>query len=168
MPTRCKQITNPNTMMRCGRVLFDGRPTCGCDSPHGEADLLFGHSDAFKSPSWRAYRAFLLAVLTYYATDILWCVLESNRMATALCVDTSVYFVAMAAGVQLWTKYTVTYLNEQDAFGRFLLHSGRALAAAVGLLVAVNHQGERPCDDRARRRVRAGVPTRPCTSKSSS
>lgn len=59
-------------------------------------DLLFGHSDAFKSPSWQVYRAFLFAVLAYYVTDVLWGVLESNRLATALFVDTSVYFVAMA------------------------------------------------------------------------
>lgn len=102
------------------------------------ADLLFGHSDSFQSPSWRVYRVFLFAVLAYYTTDVLWGVLESGRMARALFADTSAYFVAMAAGVQLWTKYTVTYLDERDAFGCFLLHAGRVLAATVGVLVVAN------------------------------
>lgn len=102
------------------------------------ADLLFGHSDAFKLPSWRAYREFLFAVLTYYVTDILWGVLESQHMVAALFANTSVYFVAMSAGVELWTKYTVTYLDERSAFGRFLLYAGRILAVTVAVLAIVN------------------------------
>lgn len=101
-------------------------------------DLLFGYSDAFKLPSWRAYRKFLFAVLTYYATDILWGILESKHMATALFADTSVYFVSMAASVLLWTQYTVTYLEEHNLFGRFLLYAGRILAMAVSALTIVN------------------------------
>lgn len=38
----------------------------------------------------------------------------------------------------LWTTYTVTYLDERDAFGRFLLLAGRVLAAMVGVLVVTN------------------------------
>jgi diguanylate cyclase (GGDEF)-like protein len=102
------------------------------------ADLLFGTSDTFDRPSWQMYRKFLFAVLMYYTTDILWGILESQRMATALFVDTSVFFAAMAAGVHLWTRYAVAYIEERSAFARFLLHAGRVFAAAVAVLVVAN------------------------------
>ena len=47
--------------------------------------------------------------------------------------------IAMAAGVMYWTKYTVTYLEEERyLFGRFLLHSGRIFALCVMILSVVN------------------------------
>ncbi len=93
-------------------------------------DILIKPNDAFAKPAWKVYRTFLFAVLAYYATDFLWGVLESNKLATLLFIDTSVYYIAMAAGILLWTKYTVTYLEEPDGFGRVLLYGpfhGRSL-----------------------------------------
>ena len=62
----------------------------------------------------KAYRSFLLAVLSYYIT-----------MVTILYADTVAYFIAMAASVLLWTQYAIVYLEEKGAFGAFLHHSGR-------------------------------------------
>lgn len=101
-------------------------------------DILFNRNGAFDNPAWSAYRRFLLAVLVYYVTDILWGFIESCKLATALFVDTSVYFVAMAAGVLLWTQYAVIYLGKKTPFERILLGSGFAIAALVTGLVIVN------------------------------
>ena len=101
-------------------------------------DILIKPNDAFEKPAWKVYRTFLFAVLAYYATDFLWGVLESNKLATLLFIDTSVYYIAMAAGILLWTQYTVTYLEEPDGFGRVLLYGGRVISALVVLFVAAN------------------------------
>lgn len=101
-------------------------------------DILLKRSDAFALPAWRVYRRFLFAVLIYYVTDILWGFLESRKLATLLFADTSVYFAAMAAGVLLWTQYTVTYLDEKNWFGKFLVYAGRILAALVAVFAVVN------------------------------
>ena len=44
----------------------------------------------------------------------------------------------MAAGVLLWTEYTVSYLDEESAFGRFLVTAGRVLAGLITTLALVN------------------------------
>lgn len=76
--------------------------------------------------------------LAYYVTDIAWGVLESQKLARLLFVDTSAYYVAMAAGVALWTQYIVTYLDEKGAFPRLFLRAGRVVAGLVTLLTIVN------------------------------
>ena len=101
-------------------------------------DILFHFGDGFDKPAWRVYRRFLIAVLVYYVTDVSWGMLESNRLARMLFLDTSAYFVAMAAGVALWTQYIVTYLDERGMFARLFLYAGRAIAVLVTFFTVVN------------------------------
>ncbi len=101
-------------------------------------DILLIRDESFKQPAWKVYRYFLMAVIMYYVTDILWGVLESMKLATLLFIDTSVYYVAMASGVLCWTQYVVTYLDERKGFARCLVHSGRTLGTAVVVLSIVN------------------------------
>ena len=44
----------------------------------------------------------------------------------------------MAAGVLLWTQYTVAYSDEETEFGKFLVYSGRIVGAAITLLAVIN------------------------------
>ena len=101
-------------------------------------DILRMRSGGFDTPAWHAYRKFLFAVLAYYATDILWGILESYKLSGPLFLDTTLYFIAMAIGVLFWTQYTVSYLDEKSGFGRFLLYTGRALCGAVLAASVVN------------------------------
>ena len=101
-------------------------------------DILRSRDDAYSLPAWRTYRRFLLAVLTYYVTDILWGVLESRKLAAALFADTTAYYIAMAVGILCWSQFAVTYLEEENAFGCFLRAAGRVLAVLVALLSLVN------------------------------
>ena len=94
-------------------------------------DIFSNRSGAFDRPSWKVYRRFLYAVLLYYLTDILWGLLEGWKVSLGLFIDTSFYFIAMAAGVLFWTHFVVTYLEETTAFGRFLLYGGRGIAFFV-------------------------------------
>ena len=101
-------------------------------------DILLNRNGAFALPAWRVYRRFLLAALAYYTTDVLWGVLETQKLSSLLYIDTSVYYVAMAAGVYFWGQYAVAYLEEKNLFGRFLVLCGHAIAVSVILLSIVN------------------------------
>ncbi len=101
-------------------------------------DILLNFRDGFEKPVWRVYRQFLLAVLAYYVTDILWGFLESRKLALLLFADTTVYFVAMAAGVLFWARFTVAYLDDNSGFGQFLVHAGWTLAGLIAAIAAAN------------------------------
>ncbi|WP_295152789.1 response regulator [uncultured Ruminococcus sp.] len=93
-------------------------------------DILRG-SQVYDKPVWNVYRRFLCAVLAYYVTDILWGVFEYKKLTFALYADTTLYFIAVAAGISLWTENLVAYMNEKTLSGRYLVNAGRCLAVAV-------------------------------------
>ena len=93
---------------------------------------------AFDKPAWNIYRKFLFAVLAYYITDILWGVLEYKKYADALIIDTTLNFITMAAGMSWWAEYSVAFLKEKSTFGRFLVYTGRVIAAAICTLAVIN------------------------------
>ena len=101
-------------------------------------DILLNRGNAFQAPAWKLYRKFLFAVLVYYITDILWGTLESRKLAALLFADTTVYFVAMAAGVLFWAQYTVTYLEDNSPFGRLLVYAGRFVAGFITAAAVAN------------------------------
>ncbi len=101
-------------------------------------DILHGFRVSFEKPAWNVYRLFLFTVLVYYLTDILWGILEDQKLASALFADTTVYFMAMGAGISFWAEYTVAYLEDKSAFGRFLVYGGRVIAGVIAALAVVN------------------------------
>ena len=76
-------------------------------------DILRNHKESYERPVWKVYRRFLIAVLAYYITDVLWGILDSNKLSKLLFIDTTVYFVAMSIGILLWAVFTVEYLEEK-------------------------------------------------------
>lgn len=101
-------------------------------------DIILNRNKSFSLPSWRAYRKLLYAIFFYYACDICWGFVEKLKIATLLFADTSVYFISMALGLLCLTQYVVTYLDEDNAFSRFILYSGRVFLVVVATLVVVN------------------------------
>ena len=101
-------------------------------------DILLDFKGDLEKPAWKVYRRFLFAVLAYYITDVLWGLLESGKLAPLLFADTTVYFIAMAAGVLFWAEFTVAYLEEQTGFGKTLVLVGRVVAGTITFLAAVN------------------------------
>ena len=99
--------------------------------------FLPGQKKAF-APAQQNYRCFLMGVMAYYITDMLWGILEAQHLTRILYADTAVHFIAMAAAVMLWTRYVISYLGEQNAFGTFLSYAGRIFLGFEVLAVAVN------------------------------
>lgn len=84
-------------------------------------DILFSRKGASAVPSQKKYRRFLIGILFYLLTDILWGILDELHLVTALVVDTSVYFVAMVLVILFWNLYVVDYLGEVDDNARLIM-----------------------------------------------
>ena len=74
-------------------------------------------------------------MLIYDVTDVFWGILDEFHLMIPLYVDTTVYFVAMAAGVVLWTRFVCDYLESENNWGKALLIAGRIF---FGFEVIVN------------------------------
>ena len=99
-------------------------------------DILWHDQDS--SRHMRNYRFFLIGVLVYYITDLLWGILEEHRLMTALYADTAVHFAAMAAAVMLWTQYVTSYLAGESRFEKFLRWAGKIFLCFLLVVIIVN------------------------------
>ncbi len=86
----------------------------------------------------RTYRAFLIGVMAYYITDLLWGILDEHHLTTLLYADTSVHFAAMATAVMLWTKYVIEYLNGGTRFEKVLFVVGRCFLWFELIVILIN------------------------------
>ncbi len=101
-------------------------------------DVLWNSDGADIPPVRRNYRLFLMGVMVYYVTDMLWGILDQHHLMALLYADTTVHFAAMAAAVMLWTRYAVSYLKERDAFGTALYRAGILFFLFTAAAVAIN------------------------------
>ena len=101
-------------------------------------DIIINQDRQTLTKTQRYYRWFLLGMLAYLITDLLWGVLYSNHLIVLLYADTSIHFIAMVGAVMLWTQYVVSYLDNGSAFERMLQIARRAFFALELVFVAVN------------------------------
>ena len=101
-------------------------------------DVILNHDGQILTRTQRNYRWFLMGVLTYLVTDLLWGVLYSHHLTGILFVDTSIHFAAMVGAVMLWTQYVVSYLDAGSTFERMLLVVGRVFFALELIFIAAN------------------------------
>lgn len=101
-------------------------------------DILFGRSKTYNIKPWQVYRRFLFSVLIYYIVDVLWGAIEYYKMPRLLFADTTVYFIAMASSLVLWTAGVFYYLEAQGRFANALKWTGRIVATAITSMTVVN------------------------------
>ena len=101
-------------------------------------DVLWIREKTGIKETYKTYRSFLMGIMLYYITDLLWGILESHRLTTLLYADTVIHFVAMALAVMLWTRYVVSYLDEKNAFGTFLNCAGSIFIVVQIIVLIVN------------------------------
>ena len=101
-------------------------------------DVILNHDGQILTRTQRNYRWFLMGVLTYLVTDLLWGVLYSHHLTAILFVDTSIHFAAMVGAVMLWTQYVVSYLDAGSIFERILPVVGRVFFALELIFIAAN------------------------------
>ena len=101
-------------------------------------DVIWNSGETEISQVDRNYRAFLMGMMSYYVTDLLWGILEANRLTAVLFADTTIHFIAMAAAVMLWTRYVISYLDEQNLFSKFLYYAGLLFLGFEIIVVVIN------------------------------
>ena len=101
-------------------------------------DIILNHDGHTLTRTQRNYRLFLMGMLTYLVTDLLWGILDSYHLITLLFVDTSIHFVAMVGAVMLWAQYVVSYLDTGSAFERMLQIVGRVFFALELIFIITN------------------------------
>ena len=99
---------------------------------------ILRNAELYGKPAWNVYKRFLFSILAYDVIDTLWGFLEYRKLSTALFVDTTVYFIAMAVVISFWTDFIVAYLHEKSAFGRFLIYAGRVIAGLIAGVTVLN------------------------------
>ncbi len=99
-------------------------------------DILWSSGELTRTE--RNYRLFLMGVMAYYVTDLLWGLLESRGWTAVLYADTAIHFAAMAAAVMLWTQYVISYLDGGSVVEKILYHTGRAFFAAEIIVIVIN------------------------------
>jgi len=100
-------------------------------------DVFLTRKDAIEGTR-HTYCWFLMAVLSYYVTDALWGVFDEYRMTKIQFADTTLYFVAMAAAVLLWTQYVVDYLERGNIFDKILRYTGWAFFVFEIIVITLN------------------------------
>ena len=101
-------------------------------------DLLLIGNKKDSTDTERNYRYFLLWVLGYYITDAFWGFFDIYKLTRLQFIDTTVYFVAMAAAVLLWTRYVISYLKAKNIFERMLRLAGNLFFVSEIIVILVN------------------------------
>ena len=102
-------------------------------------DVLFRSLKSKKNQRHKwYYHLFLLNVIVYYLTDISWALLYEHQQLAWLYLDTELYFVVMALGILLWSRFVTAYLQMETIFSRFLFYAGAGLLLLVAVLTPIN------------------------------
>ena len=101
-------------------------------------DVLWVRKDQDISVTQKNYRFFLMGVMCYYVTDLLWGILDAHRLTAMLYLDTTVHFAAMVGAVMLWTRYVISYLNRKSLYERVLHIMGTAFFGFELAVIVIN------------------------------
>lgn len=102
-------------------------------------ELMKKGSNIYKNAvSQIRYRRFLIALLLYYCSDILWGLLYERRWIIATYIDTVAVFSTMVLSVLLWTRSVVSFTNNKGKFGKIVLTGGWAIFITEIVVLIVN------------------------------
>lgn len=101
-------------------------------------DYMKQHTRGTLTEAEFRYRQFLFAVMYFYFSDIFRGVLYEAGLSKLAFIDTTLYFLTMAASVFYWTHFVVTYLNRENLFKRFLLYGGWLIILTQVLTLVIN------------------------------
>ncbi len=101
-------------------------------------DVIRGCRNDTESLERSRYRAFLLGILLYYLSDVLWGLLSDLKIVPLIYADTVLYFVAMGLSLFLWMRFTVAYLNQNNHLTKILLIAGSGFFLFEIIVLIVN------------------------------
>ena len=84
-----------------------------------------------------AFRFFLVTIVLFLISDILWGFLETLENKVPVTVDTSLYFVFMSALLFGWTTFVRHYLDSKFKFFNFLVFFSGLVFAIYGITMVI-------------------------------
>ena len=89
-------------------------------------------------PGGTQYLFFLLGVLLFHAADGCWGLFYDNKMANALFIDTSVYFIGMGVSILFWGLFVSKYIGEESRLIKPIAYIGFVVFALQMVALVVN------------------------------
>ncbi|MCR4910911.1 MAG: GGDEF domain-containing protein [Bacilli bacterium] len=99
---------------------------------------IFRRKSTISLPAIRTYRVFVISIASYFLVDFLWGIFDEHKLALALYVDTTIYFLIMGFTILAWARYVVKYLQSEGWFAKITLYIGNAFFLAEIVLLIVN------------------------------
>ena len=91
-----------------------------------------------RSVMQKRYRRFLIALIAYYLTDIIWGTLYENGHMLLTYIDTVAVFVTMTLSVLLWTRALIVFIDDKSKFGKIVLGGGWTIFLTEIIVLVVN------------------------------
>ncbi|MBP5786412.1 MAG: response regulator [Kiritimatiellae bacterium] len=86
----------------------------------------------------REFQHFILALLVFFLTDVLWGMFDGLKWPGMLYFDTLMFFLTMALSVYFWTRFITAYLSMDGWPRKRLLWTGRIILGAFVIALSVN------------------------------
>ena len=90
------------------------------------------------SVAQKRYRRFLIALIAYYLSDIIWGTLYENGHMLLTYIDTVAVFVTMTLSVLLWTRALIVFIDDKSKFGKIVLGGGWTIFITEIIVLVVN------------------------------
>ena len=84
------------------------------------------------------YLLFLLGAIAFHITDGFWGILYDAKDVKGVFIDTTIYFVAMAASILFWGLFVFRYLGKKSIRAKMILYTGFIIFAFQLVAIVVN------------------------------
>ena len=84
------------------------------------------------------YRQYLLALIIFFFSDIMWGFFYEQRWLVVTYIDTCMFFASMALSVLLWTRAVVAFSGKKNKAGTVLVAGGWAVFTFELIVLCMN------------------------------
>ncbi|MBQ4255461.1 MAG: hypothetical protein II721_05675, partial [Bacilli bacterium] len=100
--------------------------------------LFINRENDKKSHYLRSYKFYLLSLVLFFITDLLWGIFDFLGLSLAAYIDTAFYFAAMSLSVLAWTRFVTLYLHEKGAPGKIIVGLGIVFSLCGIVAIIIN------------------------------
>lgn len=103
-------------------------------------DILWHGGERTIVPAYREYRDYILGMLVFCVTDVLWGFLNEWHLIMPLYAVTVLFFMLIMVGFWLWSRYVTAYVegNHRSPFRNALLITGMVLLCCEIVILIIN------------------------------
>ena len=90
------------------------------------------------SKTYGVYRLFIISILAFFISDVLWGFLDQYHLMALLYIDTCLFFISMTLSVVFFSMFAEMYVNKSKRMNLALLHSGLTIFAYLIIVIILN------------------------------